>query len=236
MGYILTVFLIGLLILIHEAGHLIGARLAGIKIEKFSIGFGPRLFSFKRNETEYRLSLIPVGGYVMPAVQDTDEFSKYPLSSRIVFSLAGPLANILCAVIIFASIKLTSSDLTLSSILFVPITETVRIAGLIVVSIPDLFEHPDRLSGVIGIVSHGAKTFSHNATRLASLGALLSINLAIFNLIPIPPLDGGKIFFALLEKVFKPIRRLELPVAVTGWVVLFGLMAYASILDIRNLI
>lgn len=236
MGYALTVAVIGLLILIHEAGHLIGARITGIAIERFSTGFGPRLWGFKRGNTEYRVSLVPIGGYVMPAIQDNAQFSRYPLHSRIIFAVAGPVANLIAAIFIMAAIKLFSGEGAFASVIVLPVTETFRISMLILASIPELFSHSDKLSGVIGIVAAGGKNFAEDAGRLVSMSAILSINLAIFNLLPIPPLDGGKILFTLLERLFKPIQRIELPVAITGWVLLLGLMAYASILDIGQII
>ena len=58
------VFLLGFLIFIHEGGHFLAARLSKVKVEEFSIGFGPKLFKKKGKETEYSLSLFPFGGYV----------------------------------------------------------------------------------------------------------------------------------------------------------------------------
>jgi len=57
-------FVIGILVLIHELGHFMFAKLAGVRVEKFSIGFGPKIFGFRRGETEYVVSLLPLGGYV----------------------------------------------------------------------------------------------------------------------------------------------------------------------------
>ena len=68
MGFLQPVFwvviLLGIMILIHELGHFWAALAVGVKVETFSIGFGPRLFGFKRGETDFRVSAIPFGGYV----------------------------------------------------------------------------------------------------------------------------------------------------------------------------
>jgi regulator of sigma E protease len=70
MNYIAVLFIIGTLILVHELGHFLAARAVGIRIELFSIGFGPALWKKRSGDTEYRISLVPLGGYVMPAVSD----------------------------------------------------------------------------------------------------------------------------------------------------------------------
>ncbi len=64
---------LGILILVHEWGHFIVARLCGVRVDVFSIGFGPRLFGWKRGATDYRVSALPVGGYVRMAGEDLTE-------------------------------------------------------------------------------------------------------------------------------------------------------------------
>jgi regulator of sigma E protease len=64
MSYVAVVFIVGLVIAIHECGHLLAAKWCGIPVERFSIGFGPKLFGFRRGETSYWLSIVPIGGYV----------------------------------------------------------------------------------------------------------------------------------------------------------------------------
>src|SRR6187549_3520416 len=68
---------IGLLIFIHELGHFIAARLAGVRVEVFSLGFGPRLFGVELGGTDFRVSLMPFGGFVMVAGQDPTD-RRYP--------------------------------------------------------------------------------------------------------------------------------------------------------------
>src|SRR5215510_11659611 len=67
------VLVLGVMILVHEWGHFIVARLFGVRVDVFSIGFGPRLFGWKRGATDYRVSAIPLGGYVRMAGQDPSE-------------------------------------------------------------------------------------------------------------------------------------------------------------------
>ena len=102
------IFVIGVLITIHEAGHFAIARLLGAPVEVFSIGFGKRLWGFDRGGTDYRLSLIPLGGYVRiiglgPDESDVvgdgaDDTELLPRWKRTLILLAGPLTNIVAAV------------------------------------------------------------------------------------------------------------------------------------------
>src|SRR5262245_7174654 len=97
MSYLPIFCTVSLLIILHELGHFLAAKRMGIPIARFSLGLGPKVWGFKMGETEYWLSLIPCGGYVLPALKDEEAFDKIPLKHRILFSLAGPAANILGA-------------------------------------------------------------------------------------------------------------------------------------------
>lgn len=100
---------LGILVTVHETGHFVVARIIGVEIEKFSIGFGPRLFSFKKGKTEYRISIIPLGGYIKmkgerPDEEVDDDTGSYHSKSwweRGLIAFAGPFANFLFALIIF---------------------------------------------------------------------------------------------------------------------------------------
>jgi len=99
-------FLIGVMINIHELGHFWAARYFDVKVEAFSFGFGTRLFGFRRGETDYRFSLIPLGGYVKMAGElATDEnlddprgFLRKPRWQRLIIAFAGPFMNVVLAV------------------------------------------------------------------------------------------------------------------------------------------
>jgi regulator of sigma E protease len=103
-----VVVLLGVMILIHELGHYWAALSVGIRVETFSVGFGPRLLGFRRGDTDFRLSAIPFGGYVrMLGEQPSDETAADPRSfqakarwQRAIVVMAGPLMNILLAVAI----------------------------------------------------------------------------------------------------------------------------------------
>src|SRR6185437_1280618 len=100
------------MILVHELGHFWAALAVGIKVETFSIGFGPRLFGVRRGDTDFRISAVPFGGYVrMLGDQAGDEkatdprsFQAKPRWQRAIVIIAGPLMNIVLAVAIVAGL------------------------------------------------------------------------------------------------------------------------------------
>ena len=104
--------LIGVMILVHELGHYWAARFFDVKVETFSFGFGPRLFGFKRGETDFRFSLILFGGYVkMTGEQPGDEplhdpraLTSKPRWQRLIVAFAGPAINIVLAVALLAGL------------------------------------------------------------------------------------------------------------------------------------
>src|SRR4029078_3078152 len=105
---IVFVLVLGAMIVIHEFGHFIVAKLFGIRVDVFSVGFGKRLFGIKKGDTDYRLSLIPLGGYVKMAGENLDEqgtgapyeFQSKPKWQRLCVAVAGPVMNILTAIAI----------------------------------------------------------------------------------------------------------------------------------------
>jgi regulator of sigma E protease len=106
--------LLGILIFIHELGHFLVAKWSGIRVETFSIGMGKKILKFTKGDTEYALSLIPIGGYVKLTGQDSREevpeqfkaqsFRSKPLFKRAAVVLAGPLFNAVLAYFIFVSL------------------------------------------------------------------------------------------------------------------------------------
>jgi regulator of sigma E protease len=111
------VLVLGVIILVHEWGHFIIARLFGVRVDVFSIGFGPRLFGFKRGDTDWRLSAVPLGGYVRMAGQDIadvdstdqaptgapDELMSKKRWQRALISVAGPTVNLIFPILLLSA-------------------------------------------------------------------------------------------------------------------------------------
>lgn len=112
MTILAFVVLLGVLILVHEWGHFVVAKSFGVRVDVFSIGFGPRIWGWKRGHTDYRLSILPLGGYVKmagdnPVEERTgapDEFLSKPRWQRALIALAGPAMNIVLAIVLLIGV------------------------------------------------------------------------------------------------------------------------------------
>ncbi len=112
------IFVFSILVFFHEFGHFISAKISGVKVYKFAFGMGPKIFGFYKNETEYLICLIPIGGFVKMAgemgqenteitiekVPENQRFDKKPLGVRALIVALGPFMNIFTAIIIFSLI------------------------------------------------------------------------------------------------------------------------------------
>lgn len=121
---------LGVLVLVHEFGHFAVAKLFGVRIETFSIGFGKRLFGFRRGDTDYRISLLPLGGYVKMAgelggdgtipvtganasgavVRDSGDLNSKPRWQRILIAVAGPVSNFLLAILLMTAVYIGHNE------------------------------------------------------------------------------------------------------------------------------
>src|SRR5882762_5586095 len=116
---------LGIMVLVHEFGHFAVAKLCGIRVEVFSIGFGKRLFGFRRGDTEYQISAIPLGGYVKMAGEmtfptneaggdaaptDPGDFNAHPRWQRILVALAGPVANFILALGLMTGVSMFHNE------------------------------------------------------------------------------------------------------------------------------
>ena len=113
------VFVLGVLIFVHELGHFLMARRIGVRVLTFSLGFGPKLLSFKRGDTEYAISAIPLGGYVKMAGENPedartgadDEFLSKTKWQRFQVLIMGPVMNLLLAVLVTAGVLMNGAEI-----------------------------------------------------------------------------------------------------------------------------
>jgi len=325
LAIVLTVVGVGVLIAAHEAGHLALARLLGMRVETYSLGFGPRIAGFRRGGTDYRLSAIPLGGYCKiagfspdePAAQDPADPGSYANKSawrRFLVIAAGPGVNYLVAFAIIAGLYTTrgSVDLSTTRVQVLPGRpaaaaglhtgdQVVAIDGVPVSSFGDLMRElrkagapaerrfevqrgPDRhaiavrpdngvigvtqakvlvrvpfaealpraasdvwavnvatvqalwdmargrggtaLAGPVGIVRQASAEVKRGVTEFASVLATISAELALFNFLPVPALDGGRLVFLGIELLSgrKVNQRAETVVHLVGFLFLIVLV------------
>jgi membrane-associated protease RseP (regulator of RpoE activity) len=353
MSVLAAIAVLALLIVVHEMGHFLAARLQGIHVNRFSIGFGPILWKYQGKRTEYGIRAIPLGGFV--GFPDDDPDSEIPeddpdllhnrgILDRAIVISAGVIANLIFAYLVFVlqfgalgvpqasqpgvlvpqlasnnitvaadagikpgdvilsandvefgqsldnrdrlktiienspgqpvDLKIQRADQTFSvqvtprrnadnkgqigvgldhngAIVFrrANILETF---GLAAKEFQDIFlmtlngfsllithfnEVADQVAGPVKIVEQGAKFVQADAASLFPFTALISINLAIINILPLPALDGGQLVFLLIEALRgKPIpSRIQENVMQTGLVLLLGLGIFLIVRDTTQL-
>jgi regulator of sigma E protease len=114
-------FVLGIVVFVHELGHFLAARRVGVRVITFSLGFGPKLAKFTRGDTEYAISAIPLGGYVKMAGEQPDdersgagdEFLSKSKWQRFQVLIAGPLMNVLLAIVVLAGVLYQGADVPL---------------------------------------------------------------------------------------------------------------------------
>ncbi len=236
MNYITALLLIGFAILFHEFGHFLAARMVKLPIQTFSIGFGPALWKRKFGETEYRFSWIPMGGYVLPAIKDEQQFFKISVCKRVVMTIGGPLASGLLPIVCLAIMNIAEYGFSIIGTMIQPIQSTWAMGYQMIASLPQLFSAPGKLMGIVGMIAQGGNFVSGSPTKSLQFLAIMSMNLCIINLLPIPALDGGKLMMYIGEKLHSGFVKLHIPLSIAGWVVIVGLTVYTVVIDTAKLI
>ena len=351
--YILIAILIfGFLIFIHELGHFLTAKLCGVRVNEFSINMGPKLFGWKRGETQYSFRLIPVGGYCAMEGEDQDTgdprcFVNAAWWKRLIILCAGSFMNLLTGFVVITLLlafaygptqtakvtgfmpgntvevqglelgdtlyaidghriymrsdfdllesrlpteqceltvlrdgekvvlhdfNLTRTELTdrdgntgkylgiyleeyeqksLGSVLKYGVYECVNFTRMVWYGLTDLFTGKAGLKdmgGVVGVVDvmvqsgEGAGTVSRGIVNVLYLGAFIAVNLAVMNMLPIPALDGGRVFFLLINTVFTAVTGKKINPKYEGWIhgaaliLLLGLMGILLVKDVLTII
>lgn len=332
---LIAILFFELIIIIHEGGHFVAARLMKIKVNEFSIGMGPKLIQFKKSDTKYTLRLILFGGYcaMEGESEDSDDensFAKKKVWQRFFVVVAGALMNLilgfLVIVIMLSSGSLigtteiakfddkavssatlkqgdiiksidgmrvyTSTDVTtglsrsgddtldmtvlrdgktldlkvkfnmekyegrnfinmdfwlvgnkktVGGVIKESFKEWISFTRMVFLSVHDMIVGKYGLSdlagpvGTVSVVSTAVKTSAYSMLRIM---ALLTINVGLFNLFPIPALDGWRLFLLIFEGIFK--RKLpdkwDWAINAVGLVLLLGLMCVITFSDITKLL
>lgn len=234
IGILKIVFLLGFLIFIHELGHFLVAKLFGVKIKQFAIGFGPVVWKKQGKETSYELRLFPIGGFVNmlgeeEPVEDERAYNNKSIGARICILLAGGLVNIIFGLIV--CLIVASMILGLSR----GLAFTGQFLGETFKGIGELFTgkvKADQLVGVVGISDMVVET--NGLREFAYMMAVISVSLGITNLLPFPPLDGGKILLLIIQSIRrKPLNQnTEIRIQMLGFCLLIGLTIFVTYNDI----
>ena len=129
------IFLLGFLVLIHEGGHFIVAKMCKVKVNEFAIGFGPTLISKQKGETKYALHLIPLGGFVSLEGEeersDTEgSFSNTSIPKKIAIVLAGGLVNIIFGLLVYFILISSTAKIASNEVDYVIDNYSAKIAGI----------------------------------------------------------------------------------------------------------
>lgn len=242
MGIIITVLkiviILGFLVLIHETGHFLVARLCKVKVNEFAIGFGPVIWQKETTRTKYALRLIPLGGFVSMLGEEerSDEegsFSKASIPKRIAIVAAGGLVNIIFAIILYiilATIITGNFGIAISGAgnFIMAMVESIKMIFTGGVTVNDLM-------GPIGISEVVAQTST--TIDFFYIMALISMSLGVTNLLPFPPLDGGKILIYIIEAIRrKPLKEdFELKLQMAGFLLLIMLSVFVAFNDVGRI-
>ena len=241
------IFLLGFLILIHEGGHCIVAKLCKVKVNEFAIGFGKVIWQKQGKETKYSLRMIPLGGFCSmegeeEASDSEGSFSKASVWKRIAIVVAGAAVNIIFGIIVYfilvSTVGLQFADPTKDTFLnriYYGGQRTGAFIGSIFESIKMLFTggvKTDQMVGIVGISEVVVQT--SKLVDYIYLLSVISVSLGVTNLLPIPALDGGKILVLLIEIIRrKPMKvETEAKIQLIGFSILIALSLFVTYNDI----
>lgn len=237
VGAIKIVFLLGFLVFIHESGHFFVAKLCKVRVNEFAIGFGPTIWSKQGKITKYALRLIPLGGFVSMEGEEersTKEgsFSEASILKRIAIVMAGGLVNIIFAIIVFWC--LSASYVGVQNAFYnVGYFVKAMFDGIVQIFTGNVTV--DQMMGPVGISNVVSQT--NGFVDFVYILSVISLSLGVTNLLPFPPLDGGKVVLLMIEGIMrKPLsQKFEMTLQTIGFFVLITLSVFVTYNDILKL-
>lgn len=231
------IIMLGFLVLIHEGGHFLVAKLFKVKVNEFAIGFGPTIFTKIKGETKYALRLIPLGGFVsMEGEEERSDaegsFSKASIPKRILIVAAGAVVNIIFGLLLY--FILVSSKIGIGNGLVLTKDYCISVLN----SLIQLFTGQVNVNQMVGIVGISDIVVSTNGLfEYLYIVSAISLSLGVTNLLPLPPLDGGKILIYIIELIRrKPIKEeTELKIQSWGFTLLIALSIYVTYKDVLRI-
>ena len=244
------IFLLGFLVIIHEGGHFLVAKICKVKVKEFAIGFGKIIWQKQGKETKYTLRLIPLGGFCnmegeAEASDAEGSFSKASVWKRMVIVFAGATVNILFGILVYfilvSTVLIQFEDPARDTILdrfYYGAQYTGTFISSIFESVKTLFTGgiaTDQMVGIVGISEVVVQTTG--VINYIYLLAVISVSLGVTNLLPIPALDGGKILILLIEVIRrKPMKvETEAKIQLIGFSILFVLFLLVTYNDILRI-
>jgi regulator of sigma E protease len=230
-------------VLVHELGHFLLARRAGVKVHEFSVGFpfSPRICTlFRHKETEFTLRLLPFGGFVSFSREGDEEatgFFAAPLPARGLILAAGSGFNILFAFLLFIPVLVLGRHLSFFEAVLGSARTVWEIASGTVLSLMQLLSGTggtEGLSGPVGIAAMAGRAAHRGVLNLCYFTGVLSMSLGIMNLLPLPALDGGHLLMLFIEGLRKrPISaRVRQAVSLAGFLLFLVLSLLVTYTDI----
>ena len=244
------IFLLGFLILIHEGGHCIVAKLCKVKVNEFAIGFGKAIWQKQGKETRYSIRLIPLGGFcsMEGETEESEEkgsFSKASVWKRMAIVVAGAAVNILFGILVYfilvSTVGIQFVDPARDTF-FNRIYYGAKGTGGFIVTIFDSIKtlitggiQADQMVGIVGISEVVVQT--NGIINYLHLLAVISVSLGVTNLLPIPALDGGKILILLIEVIRRKPMKLETEakIQLLGFSILMALTIFVTYNDILRI-
>ncbi len=200
-------------IMIHEFGHFLAAKLFGVAVPLFSIGFGPALFGVRIGGTLFQLALFPIGGYVAIAPK---QLAEQPYLIKLIILSAGIFANFLFAYILLLFFRFRK----------------INVRALMMEATGQSNDSVVGPIGIISIISHSAAL---GLTYYLLVLAALSMGIGMFNLLPIPFFDGGQIAWYTIEALFGKIPESVSNASSTLFFLLFILfILFITFRDVRR--